>query len=174
MNARIGSLWLVALAALAACTPDVHYRGDGTLVDQGFTARDHRYVVELGPLDLAHTGSHVFHFSGLPKEHYVVGLQVPLAAARGSDPDSGTTANVALQLMRGGRGQVLIITGPLRELDWATEGRSDSSFVYRHRNYESYFDAEPGEQYELRVDVNVPDAAIAPGTKVELKSGGWK
>ena len=172
-----GSLALLSgsLALLAGCAPEPPpYSGDGRLTDQGLTAPDHRYIADIGAIDLTHTGETIYHFAGLPKAHYVIGLQVPVAATRGAGADSQVTADVALQLMRIGEGQVLIVTGPLRSLDWASEPTPDASFVFRRKDYESYFDAEPKEHYELRVVVNTPDAGIAPGTRVSVKSGGWK
>jgi hypothetical protein len=175
MRPDLRILLLISLLVLGSCAPEPPpYSGDGHLADQGFTAPDHRYVADIGAVDLTRTGSAVFHFSGLPKAHYVIGLQVPVPAARGAGADSSVVADVALQLVRIGEGQVLIITGPLRELDWASEPTPASSFVFRRKDYEAYFDAEPKEHYELRVVVNTADAAVPPGTRVMVKSGGWK
>jgi hypothetical protein len=175
MRPDLRTLLLGSLVLIGGCAPQPPpYRGDGHLTDQGFLAPDHRYIADIGAVDLTHTGETVFHFSGLPKAHYVIGLQVPVAASRGAGPDSPVVADVALQLERIGEGQVLIITGPLRELDWASEPTPASSFVFRRKDYEAYFDAEPKERYELRVVVNTPDAGVPPGTRVMVKSGGWK
>jgi hypothetical protein len=174
MGSRFLALTTGMIALLAACTQPIAYKGPGRLVDNGWMDPDHRYVVELGTLNLAKPGSTVFRFSGLPKAHYVAGLQIPLPADQGSAPDSGLIADVALQLMRIGEGQVLIVTGPLRSLNWAGAPRANSSFVYRQEKYESYFDAEPQEAYELRVIVNTADPSVPAGAKVVLKSGGWK
>jgi hypothetical protein len=162
------------IALLAGCSQDIAYKGPGRFINQGWWNPEHHYVVELGALDLTKTGSMTFRFTGLPKAHYVLGLQIPLSADKGGAPDSSLVADVALQLMRKGLGQVLIITGPLRSLNWSPEPASSTSFVYRHDFYESYFDGNPDESYELRVDVNTPDPSIPPGSKVVLKSGGWK
>jgi hypothetical protein len=167
-------LLYAVIALLAGCSQDIAYKGPGAFTDRGWWDPDHHYVVELGALDLTKTGSTTLRFTGLPQAHYVIGLQVPLPADKGGAPDSTLVADVALQLMRVGEGQVLIITGPLRSLDWSPEPKSASSFVYRHDLYESYFDAKPSESYELRVDVNTADPSVPPGSKVVLKSGGWK
>jgi hypothetical protein len=148
---------LATIALLAGCSQDIAYKGPGRLINNGWWDPHFHYVVELGTLDLTKQGSTTFRFTGLPLAHYVIGLQVPYAADKG-----------------GAQGQVLIITGPLRSLNWSAEPKSASSFVFRHDLYESYFDATPGESYELRVDINTPDPSIPPGTKVVLKSGGWK
>jgi hypothetical protein len=167
-------LLTAATVLLTGCSQDVAYKGPGLFIDRGWWDPDHHYVVELGVLDLTRTGSTTFRFTGLPQAHYVVGLQIPLPADKGGAPDSTLLADVALQLMRVGEGQVLIITGPLRSLNWSPEPKSSSSFVYRHDMYESYFDASPAESYELRVDVNTPDPSVPPGSKLVLKSAGWK
>ena len=165
---------IATIALLASCSQDIAYKGPGRFINKGWWDPHHRYVVQLGALDLTKTGSTTFHFTGLPQAHYVIGLQIPLPADKGGAPDSTLVADVALQLMRVGQGQVLIITGPLRSLNWSPEPTSASSFVYRHDLYESYFDANPDESYELRVDVNTSDPSIPPGSEVVLQSGGWK
>ncbi|MFI4888946.1 MAG: hypothetical protein ACHQIL_00280 [Steroidobacterales bacterium] len=168
------TLQAAGLALLAGCSHPIAYTGSGRLIDNGWTDPDYRYVVELGTLDLTKPGSATFRIAGLPKAHYVVGLQLPVAADQGGSADSSLVADVALQLMRVPEGQVLIITGPLRNLTWTGKPHQESSFVYRRELYESYFDAEPKDTFELRVVVNVPDGSIPPGSKVVLKSGGWK
>jgi hypothetical protein len=174
MNPLARTLLAAGLAMLAGCSQPVAYGGSGRLTDNGWTAPDYRYVVELGTLDLTRPGSATFTIAGLPKAHYVIGLQVPVAADQGGAADSGLIADVALQLMRVPEGQVLIITGPLRRQTWTGAPHEASSFVYRREKYESFFDAEPGDRFELRVVVNTPDASIPPGTTVVLKSGGWR
>jgi hypothetical protein len=168
------ALLATSIALLAGCSRDIPYKGPGALIDNGWWDPDHHFVVDLGGLDLTKQGSTTYRFTGLPQAHFVVGLQIPLPADKGGAPDSTLVADVALQLMRVGQGQVLIITGLLRSLNWSPEPKTASSFVYRHDLYESYFDAEPAESYELRVDVNTPDPSIPPGSKVLLESGGWK
>jgi hypothetical protein len=164
----------VIIVLLAGCSQDIPYKGPGRLIDMGWWNPEHHYVVELGALDLTKPGSTTYRFTGLPEGHYVIGLQIPYPADKGGAPDSMLLADVALQLMQEGLGQVLIITGPLRRLNWSPDPTAASSFVYRRDLYESYFDANPHESYELRVDVNTPDPTIPPGSKVVLKSGGWK
>ena len=175
MRADVRTLLVTSLVLLYGCAPEPPpYSGDGHFVDQGLAAPDHRYVADIGAVDLSHAGETVFHFSGLTKAHYVLGLQVPVAASRGAGADSSVVADVALQLIRIKEGQVMIITGPLRNLDWASEPTPAESFVFRRKDYEAYFDAEPKEHYELRVVVNTADPAIPPGTRVMVKSGGWR
>lgn len=174
MKSRVLPSLLSTIALLAGCSQDIVYKGPGRLIDNGWWDPHFHYVVELGTLDLTKPGSTTFRFTGLPQAHYVVGLQIPYPADKGGGPDSTLVADVAMQLMRAGLGQVLIITGPLRSLNWSADPKSASSFIFRHDLYESYFDAIPSESYELRVDINTPDPSIPPGTKVVLKSGGWK
>jgi hypothetical protein len=167
-------LLLATIALLIGCSQDIVYKGPGRLINNGWWDPHFHYVVELGTLDLTKQSSTTYRFTGLPQGHYVIGLQIPYPADKGGAPDSALVADVAMQLMRVGQGQVLIITGPLRSLNWSADQKSASAFVFRHDLYESYFDANPGETYELRVDINTPDPSIPPGTKMVLKSGGWK
>jgi hypothetical protein len=170
----ITSVLLTVTILLGACSKSIPYTGDGRLVDHGWTAAHDRYVVELGPLDLTRTGSTTFRIAGLPATHFVVGLQVPVAAEKAQSADSGTPADVALQLIHLPAEQVLIITGPLRGLTWSGPLNGSTSFVYRRESYGSYFDSDPRATYQLRVVVNTPDPSIPAGSLVVLKSGGWQ
>ena len=80
LTARIAA---VAILLLGGCSNEVGYSGDGRLIDNGVTAADHRYVIEVGAIDLSRKGAATFRMSGIPRTYYALGLQVPDGADRG-------------------------------------------------------------------------------------------
>jgi hypothetical protein len=168
-------LFLMSLPFLGACSVSSSYTGDGRLIDNGSSAANERYVVELGQLDLGRAGSTTFRLGGLPAVSFVAGVQVPA----GSDPGGtrtleGTTADVSLELMDASGNRVFSVAGPLRDWVWSSPMRGGPSFVYRRPPSGSFFVASLGSTYKLQATVRAPDPTIPAGTLVVLKSGGWK
>ena len=172
----IDAKWVIAtsLVLLGGCAKEVTYSGDGRLIDHGLTAADHRYVVEVGSVDLSHTGSARFRLVGLPRTYFVIGLQVPGGVTRGSAGSAMTPADVSLEMTQEDYGMVALITAPLRDWTWLNPKLGEPTFVYLRRSSGSYFDAFSEARYRLDVVVNVPDPSIPAGSIVVLKSAGWK
>ena len=168
--------WVIAgaLVLLGGCAKEVNYSGDGQLIDHGLTAADHRYVVEVGSVDLSHAGSTRFKLVGLPRTYFVIGLQVPGGVDRGSAGSAATPADVSLEMTQEDYGMVALITAPLRDWTWLNPKLGEPTFVYLRRSSGSYFDAFSEARYRLDVVVNVPDPSIPAGSIVVLKSAGWK
>ena len=172
----IDASWVIAaaLVLLGGCAKEASYSGDGRLIDHGLTAADHRYVVEVGAVDLSHAGSTRFKLKGLPRTYFAIGLQVPGGVDRGSAGTAVTPADVSLEMTQLDYGMVALITAPLRDWTWLNPKLGEPTFVYLRRSSGSYFDAFSEAQYRLDVVVNVPDASIPAGSIVVLKSAGWK
>ncbi len=162
------------MALLCACSPPNTYSGDGRLIDYGPTAPDHRYVIEMGPIDLSRTGTYKFKMTGLPRTYFVMGLQIPLRAADRTTGNLTTPANISLDLERRPGDMVAMVTTPLRDWTWSNPKLEDKAFAYLRQSPRAFFDAFTEHHYELTVTVNVPDSSIPAGTLVELKSAGWK
>ncbi|MGA2776695.1 MAG: hypothetical protein ABSF94_04000 [Steroidobacteraceae bacterium] len=163
-----------AMLLLGACSKQIPYSGDGRLIDNGFAAADHRYVIELGSLDLTRKGSRNFVMAGLPRTYFVVGLQIPGGINRGSDASAATPADVSIEVTQENYGMVALITAPLRDWTWANPKPGEPTLVYLRRSSRSYFDAFTEARYQVNVVVNVPDPSIPEGSLVVLKSAGWK
>lgn len=171
LTARIAA---VAILLLGGCSNEVGYSGDGRLIDNGVTAADHRYVIEVGAIDLSRKGAATFRMSGIPRTYYALGLQVPDGADRGAGASTSTPADVSLEMTQEGYGMVALITAPLRDWTWLNPKPGEPTFVYLRRASGSYFDAFTEARYRLDVVVNVPDPSIPAGSLVVLKSAGWK
>lgn len=176
IRGRIGARIIIGAAALllGACAKQIAYSGDGRLIDNGLTAADHRYVVEVGSVDIARKGAITFKMAGLPRTYFVVGLQVPDGLDRGSGGGAPTPADVSIEVIQENYGMVALITAPLRDWTWPNPKTGDPRFVYLRRSSGSYFDAFTEARYDLNVVVNVADPSIPVGSLVVLKSAGWK
>jgi hypothetical protein len=164
---------VLPLVMVVACAQHDSYAGDGRLIDNGITAAETRYVAEVGRVDLAHSGTAKFEFSGLPRTYFVVGLQMPARAALGADGRLRTGADVSFEIVRVDYGMVAVVTAPLREWTLSNRPHGDAAFAYLRRS-QSYFDAFPEAHYRLTVTVNVPDPSLPPDSWVVLESAGWK
>ena len=184
----IRTLLIAAIGLLAGClwsdqpTRDagLDYRGDGEFVDHGPGAAIRRYVLDLGKLDLATTGSREFSLAGLPAEELTVGLQVvaraePREALYDTSPLGAT---LRLELVDEHGNALIAEEAPLTAWTWSgTGGEKSWSFVYLRGDTggDSSFTARPGGSYKATFTVVRPDPGAA-GYVVTARAfgGGWK
>jgi len=148
------------------------YTGDGRLLDNGPTAANDRYVVEVGTIDLSQRTSKTFALKGLPSVNFVVGIQVSSATGKSNDGPIAD-ADVLMEIRDESGSQVVGVAGPLRTWTWSGSLRGGPSFVYERGPPGSYFSPAAKSSYELRVTVRTPSSVATPALVV-LKSGGWK
>ncbi len=173
MKVAAFGLLMAGLTLVGGCAEKSSYSGDGRLIDHGVTAPDHRYVIEVGKVDLSRVGSATFKMTGLPRNYFVIGLQIP-ASVVGTDEHRDTPADVSLEVVREQGSMVALVIAPLREWTWSNLTHEAASFVYLRDSARSYFDSFTEHRYLVKVTVNVPDATIPEGTLIVLKSAGWK
>lgn len=167
---------LVAMAAvllLLGCESVAQYSGDGKLIDNGRTAATDRYVLDLGSVSLSKAGSTTFNFKNLPKENFVIGLE--LRAPEGSKLDE-QTINPVIEVSLTENGTPLVTkAAPLKEWTWSVLSPGNRAFVYGREKPNTYFDPVPGKNYQLTFRVRQPDQGSANYTaSLVAKSGGWK
>jgi hypothetical protein len=166
---------VVTAAALFSlgCESAAQYSGDGKLVDNGRAAVTDRYVLDLGSVSLKKTGSATFRFKNLPKENFVVGLE--LRAPEGSNLN-GSSINPTIEVSLTENGVLLIEkAGKLSGWTWSIQSPGSRAFVYGRENPSTYFDSVPGKDYQLTFRVRDPDQGKAKYTAfLVAKSGGWK
>ena len=169
---------------LTACSPQ--YSGDGVLSDAGIFSAD-RYVLDLGPIDLARSNETTYRLSNLPEEKFTLGLLI--SGTTGSEPlylAKPLTANIQIE-MRNERGELVIATsGALRDWTWSgSSGELQRSFVYRALDSErvqladqgsgTYFRPRGNASYTLTVSVLGNDpAATAYHATLGMRGGDWK
>ena len=156
---RVTVMGLTA-ASLAGCfgLAGLSYRGDGALTDHGMLAYSRRYVIDLGPFDVEHTGSKSYRLSGLPRSELVVGLDILEDHPNRLFEDRPRRGRLRI-LVKNSAGDVVIDENqPLEKWTRTYGAGADTSSYYR-----------AGES----VDVPVGNGDVRP-TRIGLKSsGGW-
>lgn len=177
MMAMHTRFWILALAATsviaAGCESVAQYSGDGKLIDNGPRAATDRYVVDLGSVSLRTPGTATFKFRNLPGENFVIGFE--LQAPSGSKLDQTAITPVVSVLLKEDGKPLVSKEGRLSDWTWSVKSPGDRAFVYGREKPDTYFDALPGKDYELILQVKQPDRASTNYTaSLVAKSGGWK
>jgi hypothetical protein len=176
-------------ASAAASISEQRYAGDGRLVDHGPNAAIRRYVVDLGTIDLATEGSRTFSMAGLPREEFVVGLQVHALTAPASVLYDVRPLRpvVRLEIFDARDASIFVEELPLHEWTWSgRSGERSDAFVYVRGDERvladrradgpcSCFVSSSGGRYRARFTVVRPEPT-APGYEVVAQAfgGGWK
>ena len=169
--------WTLALLAIAlvtaGCDSVAQYSGDGKLIDNGSRAATDRYVLDLGTISLKKPVTETFKLKNLPKENFVVGLE--LRGPAGSKLEqSAITPVVSIALLEDGK-PIITKDAKLGEWTWSVRSPGDSAFVYGREKPGTYFDALHGKSYELIFQVKEPDRGGTNYTaSLVAKTGGWK
>lgn len=175
MNATSEKL-LLALAILLApigCDSVVQYSGDGKLIDNGRSAATDRFILDLGPVPLKAPTSATFRLKNLPKENFVIGIE--LRAPENSKIDqSSLSAVVSIDLLEDGK-SIVAKDAKLSEWTWSVHSPGNYAFIYGREKPGTYFDPMPGKEYKLTFRVKEPDSGSAEYiASLVAKSGGWK
>lgn len=130
---RCSNVLAIALVCVAAgACHESRYAGDGTLTDNRFSPSE-RFVLNLGPTDLAKAGVATYRLAGLPEDSFTFGLEVtggsstdkPLYEAR------PITAIVRFTLTDERARVIIDEVGPLNEWVWSGSPHERVAFVYR-------------------------------------------
>jgi hypothetical protein len=165
---------MLAISLIAVgCDSVAQYSGDGKLVDNGPSAATDRYVLDLGPVSLKTPTSATFKLQNLPKENFVIGIE--LRAPGGSAIDQSTiTPVVSIALLEDGKA-LITKEAKLSDWTWSVHSPGTYAFVYGRGQPGTYFTPVSGKRYELTLKVKEPDRGAASYTaSLVAKSGGWK
>lgn len=168
---------LVAVFAVGACSGASGYKGDGKLIDNGPSAATDRYVLDLGPLDLARNAKSQFRMANLPAEVFVAGLQLTpdKNGVRQRLDKNSTSAVVSMEVMDQQGNVVLKVSKPLSDWTWSASSATSTVFVYGGYGVMTSFKPERERTYTVSVDVLQPDQAAQDIlARLLLKGGGWK
>ena len=95
-------------AALAACSHAGRYTGDGQFTDNGWMNYSRRYVIDLGPVNLAAPGMHTFALRGLPHAEFTANIDVVEDADTIVSGDRPTHAVRVRMVVRSSDGELVI------------------------------------------------------------------
>jgi hypothetical protein len=188
----VATMVVVGFATVGAggCNHAMFYTGDGHLTDRGWLNYSGRYTIDLGPLDLAVPGSYSYKLSGLPHAELVVGVAVVEDKPNGiGDTKPTHPAQIRVEL-RNCENQVAILEeGALDTWVQSYALRDANSFYYRQGigkeiplpdggtrgqrigrkasgGWGTYFEAEGGCEYRLKLDVIAPEQSNRPARVV--------
>jgi hypothetical protein len=166
---------LIASFALLSGCPVTNYSGDGTFVDNGASAANDRYILDLGPVDLTQRTQRTFRLAGLPKSNFVVGIQIKTADDPALISGRSLTPTVSLSLSESASGLIFSKKSSLREWTWSVPAAGDTAFVYGREDQSTHFDAVQSATYTLTLDVIEPDqSGLRYVAVLTAKTGGWK
>jgi hypothetical protein len=171
---RPSTLWLTAGLLptwLSACASLV-YSGDGHLQDKGPLEGLHRYVVDLGAIDLREPSTHSYVLRGLPDAELKVGFDVILDDQRATGvTERPINSVVDVRLQAPDKSILIHEHSSMNTWGWAE--RTDEPnirFVSR-----TAFRRDAGGSYALTVQVVEPDSGpLQYRTRLVLKGGGWQ
>jgi hypothetical protein len=108
------------------------YDGDGSLVDHGALTKGDRFVIDLGPCDLASVGNRAYEMRRLPPRRLVVGININSDIPRfGIERKEERLTSHARLTIRNEDGEVVISEQlPLSEWVWSNRGPPQETFLW--------------------------------------------
>ena len=194
------ALILAMVLMLGGCFRGFLYDGDGRFVDHGPTAAAERYLLDLGPVDLATKSERRYSMAGLPPVEMVVGLEVTAAPIGERSRESRPVDALITIVVINSRNELVIREREhLARWTWETSSSQEfRAFVYRRGDvreqslgsgvigferlgvrtdggWGSYFQPRRGERYLLTLSVLEPaSAGQRYSVRLLVTGGGWK
>src|SRR5258706_6099567 len=127
---------------LCGCYRVSNYSGDGQLIDNGPAAATDRFVLNLGPIDLARSGTRTFRLENLPEANFVTGVDISVASGdRATNATRRANPVISLELS-GSDGKVLFAKkSALDAWTWSVPAGGLPAFVYGREEPRTYFNA---------------------------------
>lgn len=175
MKKTILFLYLALSLLVAGCNNGRSYSGDGNLIDNGVLDPNHRYVLDLGAINLKHDCQYVYSIKNLPKELFVFGLEVKVEPPNKQILDE-KPINCILQLKIEDETGVAKVAEEAKIHDWVWSGPStgESVFLYRRGNPGTYFTPERGKTYKLTLQITKVIKQATFPIKLIGSTSGWK
>jgi len=173
------------------------YQGDGKLRDSGPLASRHRYVLDLGPIDLGRTGKYTYTMSNMPAVDFAIGLEiVEVEPNRFTGNQPVHSGSIRLLLETSNHEIVISEDGPLKSWRRSFVRDNFESFLYRKgeehwitnkdgttspvadgvrtdEGWGSFFLPRSNITYRLTLEVLEAQALPRP-TRLLVQGGGWK
>jgi hypothetical protein len=158
------------------------YKGDGHLVDQGWWFPGHRFILDLGPIEIGQRKKYEYKLLGLPQTRLTFGLEIHDSDAAnflyGLLFPKPLRPKIRMIVTNSEGKEVIREEGRLD--DWTWSKSSTDCFVYRNGDEKgagrgSSFLPRTKEQYILTIEILRPDTILGKRTvKVIAVGGGWK
>ncbi len=175
MNKVILFLFVALSILVTSCNNGAAYSGDGKLIDYGMSDPNHRYVLDLGSVNLGHDGQHVYSIINLPKETFVIGLEVKVDPPNRQIFDQKPIDCILKLKIEDEKGVVKVAEeANIRNWVWSGPVTGHSVFIYRRGEPGTYFTSERGKRYKLTLQVTQATKQIAFPVKLIGSTSGWK
>jgi hypothetical protein len=167
---------LLCLTSGCLSLSSIVYSGSGRLIDHGPMTAHHRYVLDLGPIDLRTRGVVDFEIGALPDVEFTLGINVTVSDEQRSVLEQKPINALVSMELRAPDGHAVIDTSSRLNLwTWLIPGDLTYAFIYKETEPSTYFTPIASGRYRLRVRVAEPDRSDVTYKAVVLaQGGGWK
>lgn len=164
------AILLSIVAIWMATSSSLWYRGDGVLRDYTPMHPGHRYVLDLGSVDLRKDGVYQFEVGPFPPRTFNPGLWLTLPepfpdGTLGNRPDGKAQFTLI-----GSMGEVVFSDVADMGSGWSVALGRDIAFVAA--GYD--FVPEKGERYSLLIDIAASNVSDGYSARIVMASLGWK
>jgi hypothetical protein len=175
MNSKILFPILAFLMILTSCNKGSAYSGDGKLIDNGRSDPNHRYVLDLGSVNLGQDGQYTYSIKNLPKETFIIGFEVTIDPPNKYILDE-KPIDCILKLRIEDEAGVAKVSEEANIRDWVWSGpvTGESVFIYRRGEPGTYFTPERGRTYKLTLQVSKSTKHTVYPIKLIGSTSGWK
>jgi hypothetical protein len=152
--------------------PDLNYAGDGTFTDHGRKAAIHRFVLDLGELDLKEASAQIHELKGLPEVNFVCYMRVDHPLPLPGKPNDFKAGDLVVEMsLRDQAGkEVFAEKTPLSRWVWSGTVGAPKSDLYTRK---TMFTPEKGKSYKISLKLGKGNLE-APKGRFLLMGGGWK
>jgi len=152
--------------------PDLNYTGDGSFNDYGRRSGIHRFVLDLGSVDLNDDSYRAYDLKGLPEVEFVCYLRLdhPLDIGGGSTGEFKSGETVIEMKLIDRESTIFSESAPLKDWIWSGSVGALKSDLYTKR---TVFIPEKTKTYKLTVKTTVTNSESLKG-EILLMGGGWK
>ena len=163
------------LIIVTGCNIGAPYSGDGKLIDYGISDPNHRYVLDLGSVNLGHDGQYVYSIKNLPKETFVIGLEVKVDLPNKKILDEKPFDCILKLKIEDEKGVVKVAEeANIRNWVWSGPVTGESVFIYRRGEPGTYFTPERSKTYKLTLQVTKATKQPAYPIKLMGSTSGGK
>ncbi|MCF6226395.1 MAG: hypothetical protein L3J22_08875 [Xanthomonadales bacterium] len=167
---------ILLLFVMAGC--DLQYTGDGDFIDKGSKVATHRFILNLGEINLNQKKSYKFKLKNLPSTRFTIGLSFvfdkPTKIAYQLSETRPNNAVISFKLMDNNEIITAMSNKKISSLTWSQQANNKSGAFIYSRNH-SYFLPDNSKEYILTLDVNMQNTKQQVSTvELVLRGGGWK
>ena len=166
---------LIASSIFFGCQTKTPYSGDGKLIDHGTVDSNHRYVLDLGLVNLGQEQQYIYSIRNLPEKTFVFGLEIKLYPPNKQFFDQKPIDCILKFTIEDENGVIKISeNGNIRDWVWSGPVTGESVFIYRRGVPGTYFTPEIQKAYKIKLDITKASKGTTYPIKLIGTTAGWK